>query len=391
MNEVVKPWASKRWKFPLPAELMCVVGSTIVSYFLKLSEKPLNVDVVGKVPTGLPAPVVPSLELIPLLAVDSIAVCIVTYSIAISLGLTFAKKDKYQVRANQELFAIGLANIFGSFFSCIPLSCALSRSIIQYQTGGKTQIASVVSAALILLLLLWLGPLFETLPRATLASIIIVALKGMLWQVKDLKKFNKETKLDVIVWIITFLTVVIVDIDFGLLAGALLSIFALYLKGFKSYSYMLGQVPNTDIYVDIKTHQNINEIAGVKIFRYHGSVNFATCASFKKDLFKNIGIDHRVIRRASLCDQHSENRDVYSAMRTLIIDMSAIHHIDMSGYRTILEIKDELKLLDVKVLLAAASDCVYDVLVKASNIGESEIDCYSTLHDAVLLSSNKNK
>jgi solute carrier family 26 protein len=151
MNEVVKPWASKKCKFALPAELMCVVGSTIISYLLKLSEESTNVAIVGKVPTGLPTPVMPPLELIPLLAVDSIAVCIVTYSIVISLALTFAKKAKYQVRANQELFAVGLANIVGSFFSCIPLSCALSRSIIQFQTGGKTQIASVVSAALILL------------------------------------------------------------------------------------------------------------------------------------------------------------------------------------------------------------------------------------------------
>lgn len=150
MNEIVKPLASKRCKFAIPAELMCVVGSTIISYFLNLSKEPSNVQVVGKVPTGLPSPVMPPLELIPLLAVDSIAVCIVTYSIVISLALTFAKKDKYQVRANQELLAVGLSNIVGSFFSCIPLSCALSRSIIQYQTGGKTQIASVVSAVLIL-------------------------------------------------------------------------------------------------------------------------------------------------------------------------------------------------------------------------------------------------
>lgn len=151
MNEIVKPWASKRCKFPLPAELMAVVGFTLLSFLLKLTEDPFKVISVGKVPTGLPAPVAPPLELLPKVAIDSIAVCIVTYSIVISMSLIFAKKDKYEVRANQELLAVGLANIFGSFFSCIPLSCALSRSIIQYQTGGKTQIASVVAAILILI------------------------------------------------------------------------------------------------------------------------------------------------------------------------------------------------------------------------------------------------
>lgn len=236
--------------------------------------------------------------------------------------------------------------------------------------------------------LLWLGPLFEVLPRATLASIILVALKGLIWQVKDLKKLSKESRLDVLVWIVTFLTVIIIDIDVGLLAGALVSIFILYLKGFKSYSSMLGQVPNTDIYVDIKTHQNVNEVPGIKIFRYFGSINFATCESFKKNLCESIGIDCQMIKKALEFDQNSENRDFYNTMHVLIVELSAVHHIDMSGYRTFIEIRDELKLLDTKVLLAGASDCVYDIIMKATTIGESSIDCFPTLHDAVLESTS---
>lgn len=235
---------------------------------------------------------------------------------------------------------------------------------------------------------MWLGPLFEVLPRATLASIILVALKGLIWQVKDLKKLSKESRLDVLVWIVTFLTVIIIDIDIGLLAGAVVSIFVLYLKGFKSYSCMLGQVPNTDIYVDISTHQNVEEVPGTKIFRYYGSINFATCSSFKKNLCDSIGIDCQTIKKALEFDQNSENRDFYNTMQVLILDLSAVHHIDLSGYRTFLEIRDELKLLDTKVFLANASDCVYDILMKAVEIGEPLIECYSTLHDAVLASGS---
>lgn len=82
-----------------------------------------------------------------------------------SMALIFAKKHAYEVRANQELLALGLANITGSFFSCLPIACSLSRSLIQEQTGGKTQLASVVSSAFILVLLLWVGKYFECLPR----------------------------------------------------------------------------------------------------------------------------------------------------------------------------------------------------------------------------------
>lgn len=302
MNEIVKPRMSKKTKIPMPAELLAVVGGTIASYFLELGPK-YDVRLVGDIPTGLPTPTFPPLELLSVVAVDSIGVTIVSYSIIMSMAFTFARKLQYEVRANQELLAMGLANIVGSFFTCIPLACSLSRSMIQQQTGGKTQIASVVSAMLILVLLLWIGPLFESLPRAVLGAIIVIALKGMVMQIKDLKRFSKEGIFEVAVWITTFLGVVIIDIDIGLLAGVLVSFFALYIKGYKSYSCMLGVVPNTDVYVDINTHKKALEVPNMKIFRYVGSLNFTSMSSFKKELMLKIGVDHRVIRRASVCNQ----------------------------------------------------------------------------------------
>lgn len=150
MNEFLKPWASKRCKFPIPSELIAVVGFTLLSWFMNLGGD-YGVKEVGEIPTGLPVPTMPPIALLKLVAVDSIAVTIVSYSIVMSMALIFAQKEQYEVRANQELMAMGLANIFASFFSCIPLACSLSRSLIQHQAGGKTQIASVVSAGLILI------------------------------------------------------------------------------------------------------------------------------------------------------------------------------------------------------------------------------------------------
>lgn len=234
-----------------------------------------------------------------------------------------------------------------------------------------------------------MGPLFESLPRATLAAIIIVALKGMIMQVKDLKRFKREGVLEMMVWIATFLTVVIVDIDIGLLTGILVSLFALYLKGWKSYSCLLGQVPDTDIYIDLKTHREVKQVPNIKIFHYCGSVNFASRAGFKKDLFNAIGVDHRVIRRASLCESAAEARGLGQGMHTLIIDLSAMAHLDNSGCKTFSEIKNEMKILGVKMYLASASDCVYDSLVHASQLGEPAFECFTTIHDAVLYAQGK--
>lgn len=240
-----------------------------------------------------------------------------------------------------------------------------------------------------LLVLLWVGPLFETLPRATLAAIIIVALKGMLMQVTDLRRFAREGVLEMAVWLSTFFAVIIIDIDIGLLIGIVVSLFALYLKGWKSYSCLLGQVPGTDIYIDLKTHREVQPVPNVKIFHYCGSINFASRAGFKKDLFAAININIKTIRRASLCESAAEARNIGHGMRTLILDLSAVAHLDNSGCKTFTEIKNEMKLLGVKFYLASASDCVYDSIVHAMQLGEPAFECFSTVHDAVLYSQGK--
>lgn len=92
----------------------------------------------------------------------------VSYTVSVSMALIFAQKLNYEINFNQELLAMGAANIFGSCFSCLPLSASLSRSAIQQSTGGKTQVASLVSCALLTVILLWIGPFFELLPRVSL-------------------------------------------------------------------------------------------------------------------------------------------------------------------------------------------------------------------------------
>lgn len=165
-NEFLKPCLSKRCRLPFPGELISVIGGTLVSRLLQLNEN-YGVTLVGDIPKGLPMPELPRMDLIPVVAVDSIAIAIVSFSVVMSMGLTFAKKHSYEVRANQELFALGMANCISSCFSCYPLACSLSRSVIQEQTGGVTQLASLVSAVLIIMTLLWMGPFFSTLPRVS--------------------------------------------------------------------------------------------------------------------------------------------------------------------------------------------------------------------------------
>lgn len=86
------------------------------------------------------------------------------------MALIFAQKFNYEIDFNQELLAMGAGNILGSFCSCLPISASLSRSAIQQSTGGKTQIASLISCSLLIFVLLWIGPFFEELPRVSFFS-----------------------------------------------------------------------------------------------------------------------------------------------------------------------------------------------------------------------------
>lgn len=214
MNEVIKPHVGKLCRFPLPAELMAVLGGTLASYLLDLDAN-YKVNLVGTIPVGLPLPEFPPLRLMWMVAVDCIAISIVSYSVTISMAMIIAKKQNYEVRPNQEMLALGLSNLVGGLFACLPNATSLSRSLIQEITGGKTQIASVISSFLILLIILWIGPIFEVLPRCVLSGIIIVALKGMYLQALDVPRFFREGLWEGMTWIVTFTAVVLVDVDIG--------------------------------------------------------------------------------------------------------------------------------------------------------------------------------
>ncbi|XP_016977750.1 sulfate anion transporter 1 [Drosophila rhopaloa] len=404
-NECLKPRLSKRCRFPLPAELIMVIGGTLISKWLNLNVD-YKVNPVGTIPSGLPDPVLPRLDLVPKVAVDSIAIAIVTYSIIMSMGLTFAKKHGYEVRPNQELFAMGIGNMVGGCFSCIPMACSLSRSVIQDQTGGVSQIASLVSASLVVVTLMWIGPFFSSLPRCVLAGVIIVALKPMFMQAKELKKFSKQGKLEMFTWISTFLCVVIIDIDIGLLIGICISLLALYIKGLKPYSCLLGYMPEAPgIYMDLNQHRNALQVPETRIFRYSGSLNFATSLFFRRALFEAVGLDKIPPTKVSSSNSNSPSKgsktsyspvsqnggkaingqlvESSGGFKVLILDFSMLGHIDVAGCRTLTDVSKELKVRGARLLLASPVDRVYDTLVHSMALSEGPFEIFPTLHDCV--------
>ncbi|CAK9795466.1 Slc26a5 [Anthophora plagiata] len=388
-NEFIKPWASKKCSVPIPIELIAVVSGTLISKFFCLSAK-YNIQDVGDIPTGLPTPVVPTFELLHLVAVDSIAITMVSYTITISMALIFAQKLNYKIDSNQELLAMGLSNIVGSLFSCMPVSASLSRSLIQQTVGGRTQIASIVSCMILLAILLWIGPFFEPLPRCVLASIIVVALKGMLQQANQLVKFWKLSKYDAIIWIVTFLMVVIVNIDIGLLSGIIVSLGILLIQSLRPYICLLGHIPNTDLYLDLSRFKAAVEIPGIKIVHFCGTLNFANTNHFKSEVYKLIGINPQKIieQKIKLREKgiyvDTQDSEDKQEIRCILMDMSALSYIDSSGVITLNSIMREFQQIDIYFYLVNCTSPIFETIKKCELYlhGTLTFKIFVTIEDA---------
>jgi len=178
-----------------PAPLLVVIAATLTAYFVKLDQWGLKI--VGHVPRGLPDFNLPpfSIESFSQLFPTALTVLFVGFMESISVATWIAGKERYSIDSNQELKGLGLANIAASFFSAYPVTGGLSRTAVNYESGAHTGLASMISASIVILILLFFTPLFHSLPKSALAAIVIVAVTGLI-DVKGLKHLFKIKKTD---------------------------------------------------------------------------------------------------------------------------------------------------------------------------------------------------
>ncbi|XP_036246742.1 solute carrier family 26 member 6 [Molothrus ater] len=275
---------------PIPIELITIIVSTGISYGVNLKEK-FGISVVGNIPSGLKPPVVPNMSYFGQVAGNAFAIAVVGYAICISLGKIFALKHGYKVDSNQELIALGLCNFLGGFFQCFAISCSMSRSLVQESTGGNSQVAGVIASLVILVTILKIGELFRDLPKAILAAIIIANLKGMFKQFKDLSTLWKSNKVDLLVWVVTFIATLLLNLDIGLAASVAFGLLTVIFRTQLPHYSILGRISDTDVYRDVVEYEMAQEVPGVKIFRSSSTIYFANVELYAEALKKKSGID----------------------------------------------------------------------------------------------------
>ncbi|XP_077580447.1 solute carrier family 26 member 6 [Stigmatopora nigra] len=412
LTKELNSYLSKKIPVPIPVELLGITIATLVSWQVNLKGK-YGVDVVGKIPSGLQAPVFPDTSLFGQVIGDAFALAVVGYGIAISLGRIFALKYGYKVDSNQELMALGFCNVIGSTFQCIAVSCSMSRSMVQESTGGKTQVAGALSAIVILFITLWVGTLFQDLPKAMLAAIIYVNLHGMMKQFMDIPALWRSNKIDMVIWITTFLLTVLLNPDLGLAASIGFSMLTVIFRTQLPKYSKLGQIPNTELYRPLEDYVQVREVPGIMIFRSSATLYFANAEMYQEALGKKFGFDITKIlsakkkleaKRKKFEKQQAKNAarnkvtdsDIAtievdfepnpSMPRAIILDLSPVNFLDTVGVKTLRGIVKDYGEIGVEVMLASCQNGIIDNLHTGGFFNDKVkmTRLFATIHDAVL-------
>ncbi|TFK00472.1 chromobox protein-like protein 5 [Platysternon megacephalum] len=280
----------KKIRVPIPMEIVIVIVATAVSGCLNMPEK-YNMPIVGKIKMGFPVPTLPLVNKWKDMVGTAFSLAIVGYVINLAMGRTLGTKHGYDVDPNQEMLALGCSNFFGSFFKIHVICCALSVTLAVDGAGGKSQMASFFVALVVMITMLALGIYLDPLPKAVLGALIAVNLKNSLKQLADPFYLWKKSKLDCLVWVVSFLSAFFLGLPFGLAVGVGFSVLVVVFHTQFRNGSALGQVTSTDIYKNPKTYNKVQELDGIKIVTYCSPLYFANSEIFREKVIAKTGVD----------------------------------------------------------------------------------------------------
>lgn len=334
----------------IPAPLIVVVLGMLAVYFMGLDSQ--GVKIVKDIPGGLPPFGIPALNISDMTTLFPIALTIsfvgFMESIAVAKAIQ-AKHKTYDVIPNQELMGLGMSNIIGSFFSAFPVTGGFSRTAVNDQAGAKTGLASIISAVLIIITLLFLTQYFYYLPNAILAAIILVAVFGLI-DFAEAKHLWSHDKKDFWVFMVTAIATLALGIEEGILIGVVLSLGMLLFKVSYPHIAELGRVPDSREYRNVDRFDDLEVYEDILIIRFDAQLFFANSNSLKDF------VDKKMSER--------------SQIKHVIIEASAISSLDSSAVHMIKDLDLELKAQNRDLFLSNVKGPVRDQLQQNNLLGE---------------------
>ncbi|SOE18045.1 SulP family sulfate permease [Hoeflea halophila] len=318
-----------------------VFVTTFVAWVFNLGET-AGVRVVGDVPQGLPPLTMPSFspDLLGQLIGPAVLISIIGFVESVSVAQTLAARKRQRIVPDQELIGLGAANVGAAFTGGYPVTGGFARSVVNFDAGAETPAAGAYTAVGLLLAAMLLTPLIYHLPQATLAATIIVAVLSLV-DFSILKKTWVYSRADFAAVSTTIVLTLLFGVEAGVTAGVLLSILIHLYKSSRPHLAVVGRVPGTEHFRNVKRHQ-VETDETVLTLRVDESLYFANARYLEDSLYDMVAARPQLKHVVLMCP--------------------AVNEIDMSALESLEAINERLKALDVTFHLSEVKGPVMDRL-----------------------------
>ncbi len=326
----------------LPAAIVVFVIGIAVSAGFNLADH--GVAIVGDVKGGLPPigfPAGVGWSDVTALFVGAVSIALVAFAESVAAARSYAAKHGYEIDPNQELVALGMTNASAGMGQGLVVDGSLSRTAAADQAGGKTPMASLVGAVIVLVVAALFTPLFRNLPLAVLGAVIIDAV----WRLVDfsqLKRFYQLKLRDFAAAAAAMLGVLTIGILEGLLIAVGISVVWLLLEARRPATAILGKIPGQNTFRNIKNFPGAETYPGLLIFRFDGSLFFANARIFRDDVRQAVAADPSV--------------------RTVLINAEAVNDIDVTALEMLQELATELEKSKIDLRFARVKTHVRNIM-----------------------------
>jgi SulP family sulfate permease len=329
----------------VPGALVLVAAGILASHAFDLEGH--GVALVGDVPSGLPAPELPSFDLvkdhIATVAVAAFALLLIGFSQTAGDARAFAARHKYAIDVDQESVAQGVANAGAGVFQGMPVSTSLSASSLNESSGARTPLASLITGALVILTLLVLAPLFSKLPKPVLAAVIIDAVVFGMIDVRELRRLYRVTRFDFWISVAAIVGVLSAGVLAGVVVGIVLSLGWLVHVAATPPMPLLGREPGTHVFRDLDENPDDETFPGVVVLRLDSGLFFATSQALEdrvRDLVQ----------------------DGSAPVRAVVLDLEGVNFIDSQGAEQLAAILELVESDGATLRLARVKPSVLAVL-----------------------------
>lgn len=350
----------------LPGVLLAVAGATAIVIVLDLVQR-AGVAVVGPLPQGLPAfafPLITRDDVVPVL-LGGLAVALISFADTSVLSRAFAARAGASVDTNQEMVGLGAANLAAGLFQGFPISASASRTPVAVAAGARTQLAGMVGAVTVALLVMFAPNLLEEMPRSALAAVVLAAAIS-LFEVDDLRRIYRIQRWEFWLSIACFAGVIVLGPIQGIVLAIVIAVIEFLWSGWRPYSAVLGRVDGLKGYHDITRHPDARVIPGLVLLRWDAPLFFANA-----ELFRD-----RVLGAAAAA--------LPTPVRRLVVDAEPITNVDITAADILAELDETLHAADIELCFAELKDPVKDKLKRFglfSRLGEDRF--FPTIGQAV--------